>query len=99
MAYQKWREDHDAVFIKSSAKWSLLGSAEQLGIRVIFSEELYSHFIFPHFYKMDSDERCKHLEHIRDFMYQSMKVNSEIKPYNKMPQYLLDKKNIGLLPF
>jgi sacsin len=79
VAYKKWLEGYDAVFIKWSAKWSQLGSAEKLMIRRISIEELYSRFIFPNYHMMDSKERYQHLEYIRNSLYDNMKRYSELQ--------------------
>ena len=75
VAYQKWLEGHDAVFIKSGGKWS----AEKLSIVTISTGELYYRYIFPHFHKMNSTERYQHLEYIRDYLHRNMKYHSEMK--------------------
>ena len=69
MAYQKWLEGHDAVFIKSNGKWVQLGSTRQLAIQEVSLEEIYIRFIFPHFYKMSTKEGYEHLKYIRDYLY------------------------------
>ena len=82
VAYQKWLEGYDTVFIKSGAKWSSIGSAEQLSVSRITAEELYVKFIFPHFHKMDDDDRFQHLLHIRDYnMYQRNTADADITVY------------------
>ena len=82
VAYQKWLEGHDAVFIKSGAKWSELGSAKKLSIIVISTEELYYQYIFPHFHKMNSTERYRHLSYIKENLYKTMKFYSELQLMN-----------------
>ena len=78
VAYQKWLEGYDAVFIKWNAKWALLGSAEKLSISAIYTEDMYVKFIFPHFNKMNRKERYQHLEHIKDYLYATYKQKSQI---------------------
>ena len=100
VAYQKWLEGYDAVFIKEYAKWSQLGTAEQLTISTIFTENLYTQFIFPHFHQMNSGERYQHLEYIRDRLYRSCKSNSEnyytiISSYG-IRQHLIDQQQRAL---
>ena len=66
IAYQRWLEGHDATFIISSGKWSQLGYREQLSIHAIEVEDLYCRFIFPHFHKLNGDNRYQHLNYIKE---------------------------------
>ena len=91
VAYQKWLDGHNAVFIKCSARWSRL----RLSVAKIHTENLYITYIFQHFNKMNSKDRYQHLEYIRDMLYQSYKLNSERSYYRKMPQELYDSKQRG----
>ena len=93
VAYQKWLDGHNAVFMKRSARWSRL----RLSVAKIFTENLYISYIFPHFNKMNSKDRYEHLKYIRDVLYQSYKVNSErtFGHYSKIPQELYDSKQRG----
>ena len=93
VVYQKWLEGHDTVFIKSDAKWSFIGSSEQLSVSTITAEKLYVKFIFPHFHKMDDDDRFQHLLHIRDYMYQTNKADAAIVWHKRIQPYIIAKKN------
>ena len=83
VAYQKWLEGHNAVFIRAGAKWSRLGNALDFSIRAIEVEELYVKYIFCHFGKMDESDRYQHLEYIRDCLHKNMKFYSQNVPDDK----------------
>ena len=92
VAYQKWLEGYDIVFIRSGAKWSSLGSAEQLSVSRITAGELYVKFIFPHFHKMDDNDRFQHLLHIRDYMYQRNTADAAITLYRQTSKDISARK-------
>ena len=74
VAYQKWLKGHNAIFIKGNAKWSLLN----LTVKTIYTENLYTTFIFKHFHQMNSAERYQHLKYIKDVLFQTYKSNSQL---------------------
>ena len=76
VAYKKWLEGSSAVFLKRSRKWSQIAgslTAQLLSVREISVAKLYTKFIFANFAKMDSRERCQHLEFIKDNLHVNMK--------------------------
>ena len=93
IAYQKWLDGYDAVFIKQNANWFKLGSADKLSVSNVHVEDLYVKFIFPHFHQMNSKERYQHLKYIKDILYQTYKTNSEATFSYYSSQYLIDQKH------
>ena len=69
--YSKWVHD-ETVFLDGSGAWARLGPSN-LGIEKIPEEKLYIQYIFPSFAKLSETERYKHLEHIRDSLFDSNK--------------------------
>ena len=69
VAYNKWIRGYSIVFLKLHASWSKLGSASELGIEHIETENLYVKYIFPHFHLMSESERYEHLRYIRSSLF------------------------------
>ena len=92
VAYQSWLDGHDAVFIKQHAKWSQLGSAKDLSIHEICTEDIYAKFIFCHFHKLNSKKRYQHLEFLRNNMFDRITASSQILLDADSPQEIIDQK-------
>ena len=66
---ENWLRDTDLVFLKRSAAWSTLRVSDELGVCTISAEATYFQFIFPYFFKLNKEQRYKHLKHIRDYLF------------------------------
>ena len=74
VGYQSWLAAHNStIFLKPHSEWKCLGSAECLSIHSISEMELYNQFIFPHFGRMNEDDRYEHLKYIRERLFYSVK--------------------------
>ena len=69
VGYSNWNCGSGVVFVQSEAKWTSLGSAEQLSISKITAENMYQNFIFSKFHTLREAERYSHLEYIKDCVY------------------------------
>lgn len=86
--YESWSYGLNTAFLEVDAEWTSLGKAEQLSITNISTEEIYIQYIFKNFNKLDETERYNHLEHIRDYLYQTniMCSGIEIRQYTSEKQ-------------
>ena len=76
----KWLLPGDnVVFVNPMEAWKDLATAEVLGIETIAAEEIYVQFIFPRFSSMNTKERYRHLEHIRDRLFSVNNLRSNDK--------------------
>ena len=73
----------DTVFVEENGDWTHLGSAATLGILHITVFDVYNKFIFPVFDKLTSDERFKHLHHIRDQLFKDAETYSKTQDDRK----------------
>ena len=74
-------KDKAVVFLKTDGVWSRLGSAETLGIDVLSPWSFYTKFIFPYYHLLSTEERMKHLKHIRNTpeLFNAAHYDSEAK--------------------
>ncbi|XP_019850657.1 PREDICTED: sacsin-like [Amphimedon queenslandica] len=79
--YSKWASSDKVVFLPSNGKWGLLcnRNIEVLGGQHLTESELYICFIFPVFQILTSDERMKHLKHIKDTLFSDLQYESQLK--------------------
>ena len=74
---EKWVKEAKVVFLKKDDVWTKLGSASVLGIQDLTTLQVYTRYIFPHFGLFNEEERLKHLQHIRDGLYEDTERESE----------------------
>ena len=63
-----WLQEDGPVFLDAEGEWTCL-NASILGITKISPFTLYSLYIFPVFYKLQEKQRMRHLEVIRDSLF------------------------------
>ena len=66
---RKCLEQTDVIFLKNHDLWTKLGSAEELQIRWIHPQQVYTQIIFLYFHLLSESERIKQLQHIRDDLF------------------------------
>ena len=94
MGYDSWIHSQSSLFLKAGASWTYLGSAEQLKVRSISAEELYTNFIFPSFDSLKEAERYEHLKYIRQEIYFLAKNYKDIRiTSHEEYQKISDAKN------
>ncbi len=75
----KWMQNSGCVFLKSNGMWKkLLVRPLVLGIKNVYTEEVYTQYIFPHFHLLSSKERLEQLLHIRDQLLDDAMTMSEV---------------------
>ncbi len=89
--YQKWIKKYDNfVFLKPNSCWSKLGNCDDLKIKKLPAEKIYTEFIFPVFPELNEKERYDHLEQIKDNIFYECKrfLRPPINNQNfKLPVY------------
>jgi len=75
VGYNKWQADCGVTFIKSSAKWRMLGIVKELCITPNSVEDHYNNFIFRYFHKLDKHDRYEQLRHIKDKLFDKIKYD------------------------
>ena len=78
---EKWIKEANVVFLKRNDVWTKLGSASVLGIQDLTTLQVYTNYIFPHFCLFNEEEQLKHLQHIRDGLYDDAEGESKSKYY------------------
>ena len=74
---EKWVKEANVVFLQKDDVWTKLGSASVLGIQDMTTLQVYSRYIFPHFGLFNEEEQLKHLQHIKDSLYDDAERESE----------------------
>ena len=91
--YNKWAPPQSVVFLEYYGDWRHLTNDFSVIGTGLNEKNIYSELIFPSFPRLSSEERQKHLEYIKDHIYESVKVASE---YQGMNTELNDKKKIAM---
>ena len=76
-------ENDNIVFLCPSGAWSKLALDDELQVKSIYPIEIYSKFIFEKFGCMNSKLRYKHLQHIREYLFEEAKTHSNMRKSNK----------------
>ena len=71
--YNKWAPPQSVVFLKYYGDWRHLTNDFSVIGRGLDEKDIYSELILPSFPHLSSEERQKHLEYIRDHIYESVK--------------------------
>ena len=87
------RSRSDVVFLDGSGAWSKLRS--ELGVYSIHQIEMYTKYIFQHFCTMNESVRLKHLQYIRDYLFQDAKIHKTEWEYPQFLQELCNLRCIG----
>ena len=83
--YQKWLKRYDNhVFLKPFASWTKLGTPDDLLIKKLSAEQMYTKYIFPAFSELNEKERYDHLKQIKDKLFGEC---NRLKAYSSMVDY------------
>ena len=75
--------EDDIVFLDRLGVWSKLGLNNEFQVRNIYPIEIYCQFVFKKFGCMNETLRYKHLQFIRDNLFEDAKTHSKMKRSDK----------------
>ena len=79
----RWLTKASVIFLKGNGIWTMLGSAEMLGIDNVAVLRVYSDFIFSNFSLLNAEERIQQLMHIRDHLFDDADNDKDCKYYER----------------
>ena len=79
----RWLTKVSVIFLHRNGVWTMLGSAEVLGIDSVAVFCVYTDFIFPNFDLLTAEERIQQLMHIRDQLFDDANNDKDSKDYNR----------------
>ena len=80
--YNKWAPPQSVVFLENDGDWKNLTNDFSVIGTGLNEIDIYSELILPSFPSLSFEERQKHLEYIRDHIYESVKRASEYEGRN-----------------
>ena len=99
--YEKWALINNVVFIERHGSWRYLCGSDFTVLGTIEDErKIYSLLIFPCFSKLTHHERKEHLEYIRDYLFDDVKLDAERSNKRGLlaTQFIAELKSLKCLP-
>ena len=99
--YEKWALINNVVFLERHGSWRYLCGSDFTVLGTIEGEgKIYSLLIFPCFSKLTHHERKQHLEYIRDYLFNDVKLDAERSNKKGLlaAQFIIELKSLKCLP-
>ena len=99
--YEKWALIDNVVFLERHGSWRYLCGSDFTVLGTIEGEgKIYSLLIFPCFSKLTHHERKQHLEYIRDYLFNDVKLDAERSNKRGLlaAQFIAEFKSLKCLP-